>query len=1020
MKKVFLPALLFMSISLSAQNLPAGQAGKKPLDHSVYDNWKSIGERMISNDGKFVVYTVNPQEGDGELVIQNPATGKAGDSAQYKKVIARGYNAVITEDSRYIIFKIKPFFQDTRQAKIKKKKADDMPKDSVAIIELGKDEVVKIARVKGYKTAKKGFGWVAYQLEKALPDTTKKTRKVIVDSSNRNIDMLVKLADSIIRKSVESVNAENLTKEEVIAAANKAAKEIIKKGKDDLLFAEKEFTDADGDDAAAGSATEGTDLVVRRLSDAKEKTFKLVSEYYFDKKGTRLLIETTKNSKDINSKAFVIIYNLVSEKLDTVMKGFNDAKNFSFDEAGTQLAFVAERDSSTKALQKFYKLWYYTTGQDSAKLLAEKNTVGMQLGFTISENAATKFSRDGKKLFFGTAPIKPAKDTTLVDFELARLDIWNYNDDYLQPQQLKQLDAELKRSYVAVVKPGDDRVVQLGNEDAERITLVDEGNADWVLAETNKGNRIEGQWTLRTKTTAYAISTEDGKRKLVLANSLADFNASPGGKYVYWYDPVAKNYFTYNVATASVKNVTEKIKVPLYNEEFDMPDHANAYGVMGWLEGDSILYVYDKYDIWRADPSGTLNPEILFQQIGREHNYVIRYIQTNREERFLSTIQDRLYRFFDKRQKGSALVASCFECRDLFMSQFNDKGKLNKLFPVTYNNILKAKNSINYIYTMESFASSPNIFYGNIIEGDPVQLSNINPQQVNYSWGTAELFKWKTYNGKESEGIVYKPENFDAKKKYPMICYFYEKLADSLYTYNAPAPTRSRLNISFFVSRGYIVFAPDISYTTGHPGEDAYNYIVSGTRALVKQGFVDSTKIGLQGQSWGGYQVAYLITRTKLFAAAWAGAPVVNMTSAYGGIRWETGLSRQFNYEKLQSRIGATLWEKPQLYIENSPLFHLPKVTTPVVIMSNDADGAVPWYQGIEMFTALRRLGKPVWLLQYNGEAHNLVERKNRKDIQIREQQFFDWKLKGEKPAKWLTSGVPATQKGIDWGLGVE
>src|SRR3546814_2490902 len=101
--------------------------------------------------------------------------------------------------------------------------------------------------------------------------------------------------------------------------------------------------------------------------------------------------------------------------------------------------------------------------------------------------------------------------------------------------------------------------------------------------------------------------------------------------------------------------------------------------------------------------------------------------------------------------------------------------------------------------------------------------------------------------------------------------------------------------------------------------------------------------MGIQGQSWGGYQVAHLITRTDMYAAAWAGAPVVNMTSAYGGIRWQSGMNRQFQYERTQSRIGATLWEKPELYIENSPLFHFPNVTTPVVIMHNDDDGAVPW-----------------------------------------------------------------------------
>jgi dipeptidyl aminopeptidase/acylaminoacyl peptidase len=321
---------------------------------------------------------------------------------------------------------------------------------------------------------------------------------------------------------------------------------------------------------------------------------------------------------------------------------------------------------------------------------------------------------------------------------------------------------------------------------------------------------------------------------------------------------------------------------------------------------------------------------------------------------------------------------------------------------------------------MEDYQNSPNVFVLNkpaTTINQPQQLTAINPQQQQYNWGTATLFTWRAYNGKMAEGILYKPENFVPTQKYPMIVYFYERNNQTLYNYIPPTPTPSRLNISFYVSRGYVVFVPDIWYTKGHPGQSAYDYIVSGTRAVVKLGFVDSTKLGIQGQSWGGYQTAYVITRTNLYKAAWAGAPVVNMFSAYGGIRWESGVNRQFQYEKTQSRIGADIWQRPDLYIENSPLFHLKNVKTPLVIMSNDADGAVPWYQGIEFYTALRRLHKPVWLLVYNGEAHNLVERRNRKDIQIREQQFFDWLLKGAKPAKWITEGVPAILKGRDWGL---
>ena len=272
------------------------------------------------------------------------------------------------------------------------------------------------------------------------------------------------------------------------------------------------------------------------------------------------------------------------------------------------------------------------------------------------------------------------------------------------------------------------------------------------------------------------------------------------------------------------------------------------------------------------------------------------------------------------------------------------------------------------------------------------------------------------FDGKESEGLLFKPENFDPKKKYPVIFYFYERNADGLYNYRAPAPSASTINIPYFVSNGYLVFDPNIYYKNGEPGESAYNSVVSAAKHLAKLPFVDSAKMAIQGQSWGGYQVAYLVTRTKMFAAAGAGAPVANMTSAYGGIRWGSGLSRQFQYERSQTRIGASLWQRIDLYIKNSPLFSADKIVTPLLIMHNDKDGAVPWYQGIEFFTALRRLNKKVWLLQYNDEDHNLVERRNRKDLSIRLSQFFDHYLKGAPAPRWMTEGVPAIEKGIDWG----
>ncbi|MFP4489438.1 MAG: alpha/beta hydrolase family protein, partial [Bacteroidales bacterium] len=296
---------------------------------------------------------------------------------------------------------------------------------------------------------------------------------------------------------------------------------------------------------------------------------------------------------------------------------------------------------------------------------------------------------------------------------------------------------------------------------------------------------------------------------------------------------------------------------------------------------------------------------------------------------------------------------------------------------------------------------------------DPLKISETNPQQDEYIWGTSELVEWESFDGQELQGILYKPENFDPSKKYPMVVYFYERSSDGLHNYTTPAPSASTINRIYAVSNGYLVFVPDIPYVEGYPGHSCYNAVVSGTHALLERhDFIDRDKLGLDGQSWGGYQIAYLITETDLYACAFSGAPVSNMTSAYGGIRWASGMSRMFQYEQTQSRIGGTLWEKPVQYIENSPIFFVPKINTPVLIMHNDDDGAVPWYQGIEFFVALRRLNKPAWMLTYNDEAHNLMKRPNRKDLSIRKMQFFDHYLKDEAMPYWMKHGISQEEKG--------
>ena len=953
-------------------------AQKKPLDHSVYDSWESLGEKKISANGQWIAYTIDLQEGDGRLIIQKT-------DSSISLEIPRGYSPSFTADNKFLILSIKALYKDTREAKIKKKKLEDFPKDSLGIVDLANGIIEKVPSVTSYKLPLKDGDHLAYQFSKAATDSMLKAAK---------------LQDSVIAKKDSSKKQIPLIIEQVPDKKQKRKlSSTVENDEEDIL-------DAEGDNGDKQPIEEGSMLIVRNLADKKEIQLNLVNEYYWSDNGKVLLVESSRSKTNKEIKPSVYIWRSIENRFDTLLKGGNDFKNFAIDQNGYQIAFHAERDSSYKSLQKFYKLWYWKNGDLEASSLVDNYTVGMNANWTVNEFYKPNFSKSGSKLFFGTNPIKPIKDTSLIEIDLVKLDVWHYNDDYLQPYQLKNLDREIKRSYLASIDLSAKQFVQLADLQIPEVIISSEGDGLIFAGLTDRGKRIPMQWEGGTKKDVYEIEANTGNRKLIKKDLEGMAQVSPAGNFIYWYDMADKNYFTYS--KNKVVNISGKIKVRLYDEEYDMPSFATPYGVMNWLKNDSSLFVYDRYDIWKLDPLGVKSPENITNGVGRKTNTTYRFIATDPEKRFIEFGQTIILKTFDEVNKYAGIAQL-----DLGLS--NSLKQLKKE-TVAINVFLKAKDANAYVYTKENYTQSPSIYFSTDLINDK-RFSNINLQQSQYNWGTAELFAWTAYNGKKATGIVYKPENYIPGKKYPLIVYFYETLSDGLHNYLPPSPTPSRLNIPFFVSRGYVVLAPDIHYEKGYPGKGGFDYVVSGARALVKKGMVDSTKMGIQGQSWGGYQVAHIITRTNLFAAAWAGAPVANMTSAYGGIRWESGMNRQFQYEKSQSRIGATLWEKPQLYVENSPLFHLPKVKTPLVIMANDADGAVPWYQGIEMFTAMRRLNKKVWMLNYNGEAHNLVERKNRKDIQIREQQFFDWLLKGEKPSIWISEGVPAVEKGKSWGL---
>ncbi len=774
-----------------------------------------------------------------------------------------------------------------------------------------------------------------------------------------------------------------------------------------FLVEEKKDTTENNDNSKKEKTEKEDDLILFEVSSADTLNFKNVTEYFYAKYGDAVYYVTeTKDS--VQTVSDVFRFDTAKGTTQKIFTSQGWIKNITSDETGENYAFLLSQDTIA---EKVYSLYLGNLSNEPSKVV-DKYTRGIPVGWSPSENGQVYFSQDATKLYFGTSesPKPEVKDTLLAE-EKPKLDIWNWKDEKLQPQQNAELERERKRTYLGVYHVDLKRYIQLEDINVKQVSTIQKGNGNIALGIDDSPYIRSSSWTGENLRDFYIVDIKLGIKRLVL-KSKSWVRLSPQGKYILWYEQADSSYYSVSTnISADTISLTKVLPVSFYDEWNDTPSEPSPYGIAGWTQDDRFVYIYDRYDIWKIDPSGLRVPVNITKAFGRRNSTRLRYVKLEKDLEYIPLTETVLLSAFDERTMAQGY----------FSIEFNAVKEIGYVIMDNYmfSDLKKAHKAEKLIYTKQDVKTYPDLWISNMEFKHSNKISEANPQQGNYNWVTAELVSWNSFSGENLKGILYKPENLNLSRKYPMLVYFYERSSETLNKYHVPSPSRSTINITFYTSNGYLVFVPDITYKIGYPGQSAYNAIISGTQYLKQEYyFVDGNNIGLQGQSWGGYQTAYVITQTDMFAAAMAGAPVSNMTSAYGGIRWESGRSRMFQYEHTQSRIGGTLWDKPLLYIENSPLFSAPQINTPLLMMHNDNDGAVPWYQGIEFFVALRRLDKPVWLLTYNDEPHNLKASSwaNRIDLSKRMFQFFNHYLKFDPMPEWMEKGVPALEKGEELG----
>lgn len=760
------------------------------------------------------------------------------------------------------------------------------------------------------------------------------------------------------------------------------------------------------------------DLLLWNVANGVRHSFPNVGTYSPSPDDNFLALETARE-KDSSTGQSLILADLRDGSSKTLWRGVG-AGNVIFDRSGEQLAFAVEKKDGDQVFESF---WYYKQGTESAVLLADDSLNGLDKAMRL--HGIDHFSEDGTRLFVRLKEVGPKPDPNAV-----KVNIWSYTDPQIYPDAAFRAQFEGVPTYSAVLNIQSHRLIRLAGEGEVANWFSREGlSDDWVIVDGPKSRWEELDFSTNY-TPEYVVSTRTGERKRL--PQLSRLEMSPDGECVVGYGPKWTDFYSYEITTGITRNITNSIVTPQGETLLQgLDDNREFYGgwqprglwQKNWL-GDGSVLISDSFDLWKVDPSGRQAPINLTNHYGRRHH-----------------VSFQLAQFYDsyKPLKDPSLVLEALDLNskndgfyEISLATPTSDPELLTMGPYVYGAMIgddqlrmkakKARDTNTFLVSRESAVESANLFWSSDLKRFK-PITDVHPERA-VNWLTSKLVSFRTLDGRIEKGILYRPEDFDPKKKYPVIFQYYELKSDQLNMFpELEAASGGEMSIPWFVSHDYLVFVTDIRYPPklelGHSGRSAYDAVVGAAKSLSQYPWVDSKHMAIQGHSYGGWETYYLVTHTDLFAAALASCGMSDLISHYGSLwggLYLNGVPEHGINENRQQRMRYTLWERPDLYIENSPVLQANKVTTPILSMANRKDGNVSFQQAVEWFTAMRRLGKRAWMLEYDDGRHG-VHDEDYIDYTVRTQQFFDHYLKGLPPAKWMTQGVPPEMKSVETGL---
>jgi dipeptidyl aminopeptidase/acylaminoacyl peptidase len=938
-------------------------------------SWKAIGVNALSNDGQWFAYRVAPAEGDAQIIVrrtrgekefkfdagETPSAGGAAPASPPAAFAGGGGSTLsFSDDSKWIALTTYPSRAEQQRMRRQRRPVQS----TTTIVNLETGEKRDYARIRRFAFSGEASNWIALHRQPAQAGG---------------------------------------------AAGGRGAAPAAPAG---------------GPGAAGGAADSGprgTDLILRELATGVEVNVGNVSEFSFARDGKLLALAIDAQDKVGNA---IQLRDMAKGTTTVLDNGDAVYERLGWTEKGDGLTALKGTDDRTLRDKRYAVVGFTgfpspSSGQAGGDI---KKTVfdpakdkTFPAAMTISGNRAPQWTENLDAITFGLheprkrdgateapqgagenpegqgAPPPPAADAE----EKVDLVLWHWKDPRLQSQQEVQESQDRNFSYLAEYRPQQQKFIRLADDDVRSVTVL--AKQRYAVGFDDREYELMGNLDGRRFRDVYAIDMQTGERKLALKRARWYNGSSPDGESLLYYED--GHFFVYSLKTGQSRNITRTVATSFIDTEADVNIVNPPTNPMGWTSDNKSVLISDNWDIWQVPVDGGQAINLTVNGKKDQIRYQTRFALEPPQDRDngVDLTKPQYWRAYGEWTKKGGVARTEPGKAGVTMVMWGD---------ASFGRLSKAKNADVYVYTRETATEPADYYVTDARLGAGDRLTDQRPQVAQFAWTPGvQIVNYTCDKGDKLQAALFLPANYEKGKAYPTMVNFYEKMSQTANTF--ANPSSNGFNRSVYTSNGYAVLIPDIVYKVNDPGMSAVWCMVPAVKAAIATGVVDPKHVGITGHSWGGYQTSFLVTQTDIFAAAVAGAPLTNMVSMYSLIYKNSGGTNQAIFESSQGRFKGGYWDNWDAYYRNSPVFFAKNVKTPLMILHNDKDGAVDFTQGVEYFNTLRRLQKPVIMLEYVGENHGLRKPANQRDYTVRMKEYFDHYLMGAPAPEWMTKGVP-------------